>query len=143
VSRKTGYKWLDRYARFGPDSLANRSHRPQQCPHATSPAVIREILKLRQAWRRGTRKLHELLLDAHLLLRCPGRPRSIASWYDMAGSVGGGAPTFGPIPAGPTRQSQGPTWSGRSTSRASSGSALVATATPARCRTLTPAIPPV
>jgi putative transposase len=37
VSRKTGYKWLDRYARFGPDSLADRSHRPQQCPHAARP----------------------------------------------------------------------------------------------------------
>ena len=59
VSRKTGYKWLDRYERLGPDSLADRSHRPQQCPHATAPAVIREILQLRKAWRWGARKLHE------------------------------------------------------------------------------------
>jgi putative transposase len=65
ISRKTGYKWLDRYARFGPDSLADRSHRPQQCPHATAPAVIHEILQLRKAWRWGARKLHELLLEAH------------------------------------------------------------------------------
>jgi len=26
ISRKTGYKWLDRYARLGPESLADRSH---------------------------------------------------------------------------------------------------------------------
>src|SRR6476661_493336 len=52
ISRKTGYKWLDRYARLGPESLADRSHRPAACPHATAPAVIREILKLRRAWRR-------------------------------------------------------------------------------------------
>jgi putative transposase len=65
ISRKTGYKWLDRYARLGPESLADRSHRPDACPHATTPPVIREILQLRRAWRWGARKLHELLLEAH------------------------------------------------------------------------------
>jgi putative transposase len=44
ISRKTGYKWLDRYAHLGPESLADRSDRPDVCPHATTPAVIREIL---------------------------------------------------------------------------------------------------
>jgi len=47
ISRKTGYKWLDRYAQLGPASLADRSHPPDACPHATAPAVIREILQLR------------------------------------------------------------------------------------------------
>jgi hypothetical protein len=28
ISRKTGYKWLDRSARLGPDGLADCSHRP-------------------------------------------------------------------------------------------------------------------
>jgi putative transposase len=65
ISRKTGYKWLDRYARLGPESLADRSHRPDACPHATSPAVIGEILQLRRTWRWGARKLHELLVEAH------------------------------------------------------------------------------
>jgi putative transposase len=65
ISRKTGYKWLDRYAQLGPDSLADRSHRPDACPHATTPAVIREILQLRKAWRWGARKLHQLLAEAH------------------------------------------------------------------------------
>src|SRR5919106_5181136 len=71
ISRKTGYKWLDRYTRLGPDSLADRSHRPQECPHATAPAVIREILQLRKAWRWGARKLHELLLEAHPAAEVP------------------------------------------------------------------------
>jgi len=71
ISRKTGYKWLDRYEHLGPDSLADRSHRPQQCPHATAPAVIREILQLRQHWRWGARKLHELLLEAHPAAEVP------------------------------------------------------------------------
>ena len=65
ISRKTGYKWLDRYTRLGPASLADRSHRPDACPHATAPTVIREILQLRKAWRWGARKLHELLAEAH------------------------------------------------------------------------------
>lgn len=69
ISRKTGYKWLDRYARLGPDSLADRSHRPDACPHATAPALIREILQLRRSWRWGARKLHQLLAEAH-----PGEP---------------------------------------------------------------------
>jgi putative transposase len=65
ISRKTGYKWLTRYRTLGPDSLADRSHQPQQCPHATDPAIIREILALRKSWRWGARKLHQLLLEAH------------------------------------------------------------------------------
>ena len=65
VSRKTGYKWLDRYARFGPDSLPDRSHRPQQGPTATAPAVIHEILQKQGLARGGGRTLHELLLEAH------------------------------------------------------------------------------
>lgn len=73
ISRKTGYKWLARYRRLGPDSLADRSHRPQQCPHATDPTLIREILALRKSWRWGARKLHQLLLDTHPAEEVPAR----------------------------------------------------------------------
>ncbi len=38
---------------------------PSACPHATAPALIREILQLRKSWRWGARKLHQLLLDTH------------------------------------------------------------------------------
>jgi putative transposase len=71
ISRKTGYKWLDRYARLGPESLADRSHRPDQCPHATKPVLIGEILQLRKHWRWGARKLHELLHLAHPAAEVP------------------------------------------------------------------------
>jgi putative transposase len=74
ISRKTGYKWLDRYTRLGPESLADRSHRPGACPHATAPAVIREILHLRKSWRWGARKLHELLAEAHPAEAVPAIP---------------------------------------------------------------------
>ena len=71
ISRKTGYKWLARYAAAGPDSLADRSHRPQGCPQATHPAVVREIFQLRKSWRWGARKLQQLLRDAHPVDQVP------------------------------------------------------------------------
>jgi putative transposase len=79
ISRETGYKWLDRYTRLGPDSLADRSHRPQQCPHATAPALIREILQLRKHWRWGAR--NSVSYSARLIppRRCRPRRPSIGS----------------------------------------------------------------
>src|SRR6266704_6139355 len=51
VSRKTGYKWLDRYAKVGPAGLVDRSHRPYSCPHATPPVVVQQILTLQRRYR--------------------------------------------------------------------------------------------
>jgi putative transposase len=31
ISRKTGYKWIDRYLRHGPAGLEERSRRPRHC----------------------------------------------------------------------------------------------------------------
>ena len=45
VTRKTGYKWLDRAGEAG--SLIDRSHAPNTVPHKTSPEVERLILSLR------------------------------------------------------------------------------------------------
>jgi transposase-like protein len=42
ISRKTAYKWIDRYDVGGPAGLVDRSRRPACCPHETAP-------------RRGTR----------------------------------------------------------------------------------------
>src|SRR5437899_12665776 len=43
VSRKTGYKWLERYAAGGVTALLDRSRRPQSSPTAT-PAEVQEAL---------------------------------------------------------------------------------------------------
>ena len=64
ISRKTGYKYLNRYNAEGIDGLADRSKRPQFCPHATDPKTERLILRLRDqhpAW--GGRKLKRRLED--------------------------------------------------------------------------------
>jgi transposase len=47
ISRKTGYKWIERFQEAGPAGLEDLGHRPQSCAHATPEAVVPEILKLR------------------------------------------------------------------------------------------------
>jgi transposase InsO family protein len=61
ISRKTGYKWLER-AKHGETGLADHSRRPHASPHATPPAVAAAVLALRErhpTW--GGRKLHHAL----------------------------------------------------------------------------------
>ncbi|MDA2938372.1 integrase core domain-containing protein [Acidobacteria bacterium AH-259-A15] len=43
VSRKTGYKWLQRYGQEGVAGLQDRSRAPRHCPHRT-PEAIGEVL---------------------------------------------------------------------------------------------------
>jgi transposase InsO family protein len=62
VSRKTGYKWLQRYAQQGEEGLAERPRRPRSSPRQTPAAVAQSIEKARRehpAW--GARKLRAFL----------------------------------------------------------------------------------
>lgn len=62
VSRKTGYKWLGRFASHGPEGLKDRSRRPRTSPRRTVPETEARIQSLRQdheAW--GPRKLRRAL----------------------------------------------------------------------------------
>lgn len=43
VSRKTGYKWVERYEREGVDGLRERSRAPHHCPHRIAPDVAAAI----------------------------------------------------------------------------------------------------
>src|SRR2546422_10982591 len=61
VSRKTGYKWLERYEQVGPAGLGDRSPRPYSCPHATPAAGVEQILALQRRYRWGARKVRRLL----------------------------------------------------------------------------------
>lgn len=49
VSRKTGYKWLNRYRADGPAALHPRSRRPKSSPHRTPDAVVDLVLAARRA----------------------------------------------------------------------------------------------
>ena len=58
ISRKTGYKWMERFQQAGPVGLEDLGHRSQSCAHATPEPIVQEILKLRfqpPTW--GARKL--------------------------------------------------------------------------------------
>lgn len=46
VSRKTGYKWRDRYAAEGAAGLAERSHSVHACPYATAPDAVQALYEL-------------------------------------------------------------------------------------------------
>lgn len=64
ISRKTGYKLMNRFEAEGLAGLADRSRAPGHCPHALSNEVIERILALKQAkptW--GARKLRDRLME--------------------------------------------------------------------------------
>ena len=49
VSRKTGYKWLERYRSTGVTGLLERSRAPLQRPHAVTDAIAERCLSVRRA----------------------------------------------------------------------------------------------
>ena len=72
ISRKTGYKWLDRYAAEGPSGLADRSHAPLRHGLATDGALAEAIILLklaRPSW--GPRKIVARLALDHPDLAWP------------------------------------------------------------------------
>ena len=74
ISRKTGYKHLDRYAAEGLKGLAIRSHRPHQFPQRTDAAVEALIVAergLHRTW--GPKKLHKVLELKHGIESPPAR----------------------------------------------------------------------
>ena len=66
ISRKTGYKWLNRFTKEGVQGLADRSRSPRACPHRTDPGSVEAIIELRKthpSW--GARKLIKVLSKQH------------------------------------------------------------------------------
>jgi transposase InsO family protein len=64
ISRKTGYKWVERYRAEGVAGLVERSRRPRTMPRLTADALTERVLALRDAhptW--GGRKLRRRLED--------------------------------------------------------------------------------
>ena len=66
VSRKTGYKWIERFRCDGPRGLHERSRRPHSCPHQTSSTIVDALLTARRhhpSW--GAKKLVRILSQKH------------------------------------------------------------------------------
>lgn len=58
VSRKSGYKWIERYETSGMAGLADRSRAPHVHPNATAEEVVKKLLAARKKHRYwGPRKL--------------------------------------------------------------------------------------
>jgi putative transposase len=57
ISRKTGYKWIDRYEQHGSTGLTARSSRPRHSPQSTEPAIVNAIIALRRRHGWGAKKI--------------------------------------------------------------------------------------
>lgn len=74
VSRKTGYKWIDRFQDEGRPGLEDRSRRPHSTPTATREDIVDAILELRRRhpdW--GAKKLLTILGKRHPKISWPAR----------------------------------------------------------------------
>jgi transposase-like protein len=61
VSRQAVHNWLRRYTNGGLEALADRSHRPDTCPHQMPATVEARLCELRHHPHWGQRRLaHEL-----------------------------------------------------------------------------------
>ncbi len=66
ISRKTGYKWIDRYLTLGPAGLDDQSRRPRSCPRETPEHVVEAICEARRrhpSW--GAKKLLTIIRKRH------------------------------------------------------------------------------
>jgi putative transposase len=74
VSRKTGYKWIERYLKHGPLGLEERSRQPHSSPHQTPRHVVDAFIELRRhhpAW--GAKKRLAILQKRHPSWPFPAR----------------------------------------------------------------------
>lgn len=74
ISRKTGYKWVERFEATGVTGLADQSRRPHESPTATDPELVKAVLALRHRHPRwGAKKLLAVLARRAPTTTWPGR----------------------------------------------------------------------
>jgi putative transposase len=89
ISRKTGYKWLDRYRQEGPAGLVERSHAPHMHGRATPQYMVDAMVALRRerpSW--GPRKVIGKLVERHPSIAWP-TPSTAGAILKRAGLVCG------------------------------------------------------
>src|SRR5437879_8814428 len=84
VARKTADKWWRRWLAEGEAGLEDRSSRPHRCPHQTSAARERRIVRLRQTRKLGPARIASIVgmpaSTVHRVLRRQGLNR--LAWMD-------------------------------------------------------------
>jgi putative transposase len=74
ISRKTGYKWVERYMDEGPGALEDLPRKPHRSPNETDPEIVAVLLELRRkfpAW--GGKKILKIVHGRHPLWDLPCR----------------------------------------------------------------------
>jgi putative transposase len=85
ISRKTAYKWIERYLRHGPAGLEARSRKPQSSPNQTAEPIVAALLQARArhpTW--GAKKLLPLLAKRYPVEELPAR----TTVFDILGRHG-------------------------------------------------------
>lgn len=80
ISRKTGFKWLQRFRQLGGPGLGNRSRRPNRSPQRTPARWLKAIKQLREkhpCW--GAKKIYARLRRQHPRAGLP-KVRTITRW---------------------------------------------------------------
>ena len=63
ISRKSGYKWINRFD-WATDSIMDVSSRPHTCPHATPPRMVEQLLETKKEHPRwGPRAVRDHILN--------------------------------------------------------------------------------
>jgi transposase InsO family protein len=89
ISRKTGYKWLERYRQEGFEGLNERSRAPHEHGLARPEEIVSAVLALKERWPRwGPRKLRAKLLQQHPRWRVPAAS-TIGDWLRREGLTRG------------------------------------------------------
>ena len=90
ISRKTGYKWMDRWRQAGPSGLEDRSSRPRRCPWVTPAEIVEAILEVRRKFEDfGPKKIRWYLERSRPELALPSRQtmHNILVRHDLLRSV--------------------------------------------------------
>jgi putative transposase len=87
ISRKTGYKWLERFESEGPAGLEDRSRAPHSSPSRTPEEIADRVIELRRKHRSwGPKKLISRLRDLHPRIEWPA-PSTAGGLLKRAGLV--------------------------------------------------------
>jgi putative transposase len=80
ISRRIGYKWVERFRRGGASALADRSRRPRRSPRQLPERWLHALRQLRRRHRHwGARKIHDRWRRDHPRARLPA-VRTLAKW---------------------------------------------------------------
>jgi putative transposase len=87
VSRRVGYKWVERFRAGGVDGLKDKPRAPHHCPHKTPDEVRDALIELRKEFSNwGPRKLRDVLLTRRPDLHVP-RASAIGTMLKNAGLI--------------------------------------------------------